>query len=178
VPGQTPLQRLVYVAAGSNIDAARRMQQAAGLLRERFPGARFSACWQNPAFGFAGEDFVNAVVELPTALALPELIAELHDIEARCGRGRDDPKWAPRAMDLDLLLDGTRIESTAEYRLPRPDLLKRAYMLLPLAELAGKLVHPTEHVSIAALAARWLQESANAQAAAAMQRMALDLNSA
>jgi 7,8-dihydro-6-hydroxymethylpterin-pyrophosphokinase len=117
------------------------------------------------------------VVELPTALTLNGLIAELHDVEAQCGRGRDDPKWAPRAMDLDLLLDGARVETTAEYRLPRPDLLKRPYMLLPLAELAGGLVHPTEHASIAALAARWLQEPANAQAAAAMQRMALDLNS-
>jgi len=170
--------RKVYVAAGSNIDPERRMVQAAGLLLAAFPGARFSACYRNPAVGFSGDDFFNAVAELPTAQSLPQLLQTLHDIEARCGRGRDDPKWAPRAMDLDLLLDGERLYSAPDCKLPRPDLLRRAYMLLPMAELAGDVRHPLEQRSLGELARRWLEVPAQRAAAEAMQRLPLDLNQA
>jgi 2-amino-4-hydroxy-6-hydroxymethyldihydropteridine diphosphokinase len=54
-------------------------------------------------------------------------------------------------MDLDVLLFGDRVEKTPEYTLPRPDLLKRPFMLGPLAELAPEVVHPTEHKTIDAL---------------------------
>lgn len=170
--------RKLYVAAGSNIEPERRLLQAAVLLKQRFPGARFSACYRNPAVGFTGDDFFNAVVELPSADTVPQLLLKLHDIEAQCGRGRADAKWAPRAMDLDLLLDGERIYSTPQCKLPRPDLVRRAYMLLPMAELAGELRHPLEQRSIAELSQRWLQVAEHRQAAAAMQRLALDLNQA
>ena len=54
-------------------------------------------------------------------------------------------------MDLDVLLFGDRVEKTTEYTLPRPDLLKRPYMLGPLAEIAPKVMHPTEKRSIGKL---------------------------
>ena len=64
------------------------------------------------------------------------MIARLRAIETQCGRPRYAPKWASRTMDLDVLLFGDRVEKTAEYTLPRPDLLKRPYMLGPMAEIA------------------------------------------
>ena len=70
-------------------------------------------------------------------------LERLHAAEAACGRGRDAPKWAPRPMDLDILLYGDRICSEPGLVLPRPDLVRRAYMLGPMAELAPDLVHPT-----------------------------------
>ncbi|HMD58757.1 MAG TPA: 2-amino-4-hydroxy-6-hydroxymethyldihydropteridine diphosphokinase [Steroidobacteraceae bacterium] len=133
---------LIHVAIGSNIEPQQRMVQAAQGLRQWHADARFSPCYQNAAFGFAGPDFINAVVELNSSESVEQVLAQLRAIEQRCGRRRDDPKWAPRAMDLDLLLYGDCIERTPEYRLPRPDLLRRRYMLQPLADLAPGLRHP------------------------------------
>ncbi|HEX9140324.1 MAG TPA: 2-amino-4-hydroxy-6-hydroxymethyldihydropteridine diphosphokinase [Steroidobacteraceae bacterium] len=133
---------LIHVAIGSNIEPQRRMVQAAEGLKQWHAGARFSPCYQNAAFGFTGADFINAVVELDSSESVEQVLAQLRAIEQRCGRGRDDPKWAPRAMDLDLLLYGDCIEKTPECRIPRPDLLRRRYMLQPLADLAPGLRHP------------------------------------
>jgi 2-amino-4-hydroxy-6-hydroxymethyldihydropteridine diphosphokinase len=77
------------------------------------------------------------------------VLAHCHEIEALCGRRRDDAKWAPRVMDIDLLLYGDLVAETAAYRLPRPDLLRRCFMLAPLAEIAGELHHPLSGCEIA-----------------------------
>jgi 2-amino-4-hydroxy-6-hydroxymethyldihydropteridine diphosphokinase len=141
----------VFVALGSNIDPATRLLEAARLLKAHFPDARFSSCYRNRAVGFDGADFINAVVGFSTTLCVPELLQVLHDIEARCGRSREDPKWGPRAMDLDLLLYGDQIGEGPGYTLPRRDLLRRPYMLGPLAELAPEGKHPLRGESFAAL---------------------------
>ncbi len=162
----------VLVAIGGNIEPEARLPRAARALRERFPGARFSAVYRNPAFGFEGADFYNAVAGFDTTLTVAALLDELQAIEALCGRSRDDAKWAPRAMDIDLLLYGERIEKTARYELPRPDLLRRSYMLAPLAELAPDLHHPH---SGRRMADHW-QELARTPYV--HTRVALDLNAA
>jgi 2-amino-4-hydroxy-6-hydroxymethyldihydropteridine diphosphokinase len=144
----------VFVALGSNIDPAERMAQAARALKESFHDARFSACYRNPAFGFEGADFINAVVAFSTSLPIASLLQVMREIEARCGRLPAAPKWAPRAMDLDLLLYGDEVGSGAGYTLPRPDLLKRVYMLGPLSALAPDLLYPPSGPTIAQL---WAQ---------------------
>lgn len=131
-----------YFALGSNVEPERWLPVAARALRERFPGVHFSSCYRNPAYGFEGDDFINAVGGFATSLTASEVIAQCHEVEALCGRRRDDPKWAPRVMDVDLLLYGDAVADTAAYRLPRPDLLRRVYMLGPLAEIAPQLRHP------------------------------------
>jgi 2-amino-4-hydroxy-6-hydroxymethyldihydropteridine diphosphokinase len=77
-----------------------------------------------------------------------ELLSELHAVEERCGRPRSAPKWAPRAMDLDVLLFGSLVLDEPDLKLPRPDLARRAYMLKPLADLAPGLTHPTLGVTM------------------------------
>jgi 2-amino-4-hydroxy-6-hydroxymethyldihydropteridine diphosphokinase len=148
---------LVYVALGSNIDPESRLVHAARLLRARFADLRCSSSYRNRAVGFEGEDFINAVVAFSTALPVPELLQTLHAIEAACGRGRQDPKWGPRAMDLDLLLYGDEVGEGPGYSLPRRDLLRRAYMLGPLAELAPHSRHPVSGESFGALWAAFAQ---------------------
>jgi 2-amino-4-hydroxy-6-hydroxymethyldihydropteridine diphosphokinase len=133
---------LAYVSGGSNLDAERNLLIAARALKARHPGARFSRCYRNQAVGFDGPDFINFVVELPVAGDPALLKGELECIETQCGRTRDAPKWAPRAMDLDILLFGDLVQSTPGLVLPRPDLLRWAFMLGPLAELAPALRHP------------------------------------
>jgi 2-amino-4-hydroxy-6-hydroxymethyldihydropteridine diphosphokinase len=133
---------LAYVSGGSNLDAQRNILLAAQALRARHPGARFSRCYRSKAVGFDGPEFINFVVELPVAGTPALLKGELECIETQCGRARDAPKWAPRPMDLDILLFGDVVQDTPGLVLPRPDLLRWGFMLGPLAELAPTLRHP------------------------------------
>jgi 2-amino-4-hydroxy-6-hydroxymethyldihydropteridine diphosphokinase len=133
----------VYVAAGSNVDAQRHLAFAVRELEHAFGPLSVSRAYRNRAAGFDGPDFINLVVGFRTALALDQVIEALRDIERRCGRPADAPKWAPRTMDLDILLYGDRVLDEPDRKLPRPDLVRRAYMLGPLAEIAPELVHPT-----------------------------------
>lgn len=141
----------VFVAAGGNIDPGRRLPQALAGLRAAFGGLAVSRCYANAAFGFTGEDFHNLVVAFDTALPLADVLAQLHAIEEACGRERHAAKWAPRAMDLDVLLYGQLVGEFPGAVLPRPDLVKRPYMLGPMAELAPEVVHPTLGRSMAEL---------------------------
>jgi 2-amino-4-hydroxy-6-hydroxymethyldihydropteridine diphosphokinase len=129
----------VYVAAGSNVEPERNLRLALNSLRTHYT-LRVSPAYRNKAVGFEGDDFINLVVGFETNESVERVIERLHEAEAACGRPRNALKWAPRTMDLDLLLFGDQIRE--ELRLPRADLLKRAYMLRPMAELAPEIVHP------------------------------------
>ena len=133
----------VYVAAGSNVEPVRNLELAARELRRSFGDVRFSAAYRNAAVGFEGEDFINFVAGFDTARDVRAVIDELQRIEGLCGRTRDAPKWAPRSMDLDILLYGDRVCEEPGLVLPRPDLIRRPYMLGPMAELSPQVIHPT-----------------------------------
>lgn len=141
----------VYVAAGSNIEPERHLTLAVAELERQFTGMRFSPWYRNTAVGFDGEDFINFVAGFPTELPVNQVLQRLRAIETLCGRPREAPRWAPRSMDLDVLLFGDLVCQEPHLKLPRPDLLKRAYMLGPLADLAPDLVHPTEKRTIGEL---------------------------
>ncbi|MET0291159.1 MAG: 2-amino-4-hydroxy-6-hydroxymethyldihydropteridine diphosphokinase [Steroidobacteraceae bacterium] len=133
-----------YLSGGSNVEPEKHLLLAARELKRSFPGTRFSRCYRNTAVGFEGPDFINFAAELPVNGDAVALRTELQRIEAVCGREPDAPRWAPRSMDLDVLLFGDEQISMPGMVVPRPDLLKRAFMLGPLAELAPDIVHPRE----------------------------------
>jgi 2-amino-4-hydroxy-6-hydroxymethyldihydropteridine diphosphokinase len=141
----------VYVAAGSNVDPVRNLERACAEIARSWPDARFSRAFRNAAVGFDGPEFVNLVVGFTTDQPLAAVLARLHEIETACGRPRNAPKWASRTMDLDILLYGELIEKTAEYTVPRPDLVKRPFMLGPMAEIAPDVRHPATHKTMAEL---------------------------
>ncbi len=141
----------VFVAAGSNVEPEKNLASACAQIVRNWPDAFFSRAYRNAAVGFDGPEFINLVLGFSTAQPLDAVIAQLRDIETQCGRPRLAPKWASRSMDLDVLLFGDRVEKTAEYTLPRPDLLKRPYMLGPMAEIAPEVVHPTVGKAIGVL---------------------------
>lgn len=151
----TPVR--VYVAAGSNIDPVVNLNEALRLLRARFPDLVASPAYANVAVGFTGADFVNLAVGFTTTLSLADLLTELHAIETACGRGRLDEKWAPRRMDLDVLLYGAAVGEFPGAIVPRPDLVRRAYMLRPLADIAPLAMHPSLGATIGDLWARFDQ---------------------
>jgi 2-amino-4-hydroxy-6-hydroxymethyldihydropteridine diphosphokinase len=141
----------VYVAIGSNVEPERHLALATQLLRREFPDVRFPPWYRNRAVGFEGADFINLVAGFTTELSIEEVLSRLHAIEGACGRPREAPRWAPRSMDLDVLLYGELILDEPLLKLPRPDLLKRAFMLGPRAALAPQLMHPTQKVTIGEL---------------------------
>ncbi len=131
-----------YVAAGSNVRPRATLLRALALIEGGFPGLRASQAYSNPAVGFTGDDFINLVVAFPADLPTEDLLDRLKAIEHACGREPGAPKWGPRTLDLDLLLHGDRVGRVAGKSLPHGDLLTRAWVLGPLAELAPSLVHP------------------------------------
>lgn len=157
----------VYVAAGSNVAPVESLVRALTALRERFPDLLVSPAYRNAAVGFEGEDFINLAVRFTTRLPLADLLEELHSVEAMCGRGRGAPKYEPRRMDLDVLLYGDLVGDYPGAKLPRPDLLRRAFMLGPLADIAPATRHPTAGATIAELWSRF------DRAAHPMQRVTL-----
>jgi 2-amino-4-hydroxy-6-hydroxymethyldihydropteridine diphosphokinase len=132
-----------YVAAGSNIEPVKNLKLALAELSRSYQPLAISPAYRNPAVGFAGEDFINLVVRFATDEDVQAVRSRLHEIETLCGRPRAAPKWAPRAMDLDILLFGDQVRNDPGLILPRPDLVRRAYMLKPTADLAPDLRHPT-----------------------------------
>ena len=161
----------VFVAAGSNVEPERNLALAFEELRRAFPDTRISPAYRNRAVGFEGPDFINAVAGFTTDPPVAEVLARLRRIEALCGRPRQAPKWASRSMDLDILLYGDLVCDEPHLRLPRPDLLKRPYMLGPLADLAPEVVHPTAGSTIGELWGRF------DRAAHPLTRVELDLTS-
>lgn len=87
-------------------------------------------------------DFINAVVTLETTLSARELLAELHVLETRAGRTRDGVRWGPRTLDLDLLVYGRDTVDEEGLHVPHPRLAERAFVLLPLADVADELDVP------------------------------------
>lgn len=140
----------VFVAAGSNIEPQDKLRLALALLRERFGTLKVSRAYRNRAVGFSGDDFVNLAVGFSTDAAVEEVVKTLQQIEERCGRPRSAPKFAPRAMDLDLLLYDDLVRDDGIV-LPRLDLTRRAYMLGPMAEIAPSHKHPVLGITFAEL---------------------------
>jgi 2-amino-4-hydroxy-6-hydroxymethyldihydropteridine diphosphokinase len=151
LPGDESARVAVYVAAGSNVSPVESLAKAIAALRARYPDLIVSPAYANAAVGFKGADFINLAVGFTTGESLAEVLSALHAIEELCGRGRTEKKWEPRRMDLDVLLFGELVGEFPGARLPRPDLIRRPYMLGPLAAIAPEVVHPTLGLTIAAL---------------------------
>lgn len=149
----------IFVGIGSNVEPERRVRDALHGLRQRFGVLRVSPVYRNPAVGFKGDDFLNLVVAFASEASAADVHAALDDIERQCGRIRGGPRFAPRTLDLDLLLYGDLI-SAAPVRLPRPEILKYAYVLKPLTDLAPEQRHP---LSSRTFAAHWREFNAASQ---------------
>lgn len=129
---------VAYVALGANLGRAAQAVTAAADALNHLPHTqlvRRSALYRSAPVDAGGPDFINAVAQIETALPAPDLLAHLQALEQAAGRERPY-RNAPRTLDLDLLLYGAaRIDSPA-LTVPHPRMQERAFVLVPLAEIA------------------------------------------
>lgn len=149
----------VWLCLGSNIEPLRHLRLAVAMLAERFPLAGVSRVWESEAVGAPGSPpFLNAAAEIATELPPRTLKHDvLRPLEARLGRVRGDDPNAPRTIDVDIVLYDELIldDPAAGLTLPDPEVLTRAHVALPLADLAPDLRHPATGETLAAIAARF-----------------------
>jgi 2-amino-4-hydroxy-6-hydroxymethyldihydropteridine diphosphokinase len=137
---------LSYVALGANLGEAETTVRAAIAALGRLPGTQLvaaSSLYRTAPLEVPEPqpDYINAVARLATTLTPHALLDELLALEARFGRVRPY-RWAPRALDLDLLLYGDVVLDTPRLTLPHPRLHRRAFVLEPLLELDSFLEAP------------------------------------
>ena len=144
----------IFVSVGSNVDRERHIILATELLRARFGELQLSSVYESASVGFEGDPFFNLVVAFETDVEPRQIVTALHDIERRCGRARGGNQLGPRTMDLDLLLVGDRVLREEEIVLPREEIGSQAFVLCPLAEIAGERRHPVSGETLAAMWAR------------------------
>lgn len=141
----------VYVSVGSNLEREKNVRSALAALEQRFGALERSRVYETESVGFAGFAFYNLVVGFDTKLDPAALVAQLREIEDRHGRERTGKRFGNRTLDLDLLLYDDRIIDTGDLKLPRDEILKYAFVLGPLAEVAGEELHPVEGQTYQAL---------------------------
>jgi 2-amino-4-hydroxy-6-hydroxymethyldihydropteridine diphosphokinase len=137
---------VAYIGLGANLGEPRRqLEKALAKLAavEEVQVLAVSTFYLNPPLGPQDQPwYVNAVAAIRTRLAAEDLLRVLQQIEADLGRVRGE-RWGPRAIDLDLLLYDGEIIFTPELIVPHPEMHRRAFVLLPLAEIAPDAWHPT-----------------------------------
>lgn len=134
-----------YIGIGSNIDGPGERARRAAEALDGLPQTRLSALspfYLNPPMGPAEQPhYVNAVAHVTTGLEARRLLDLLLEIEAAHGRVRQQ-HWGPRTLDLDLLVYGESVSDDPELRLPHPGIAERAFVLVPLADIAPGLMVP------------------------------------
>ncbi|MES2583216.1 MAG: 2-amino-4-hydroxy-6-hydroxymethyldihydropteridine diphosphokinase [Pseudomonadota bacterium] len=131
-----------YIGLGANLgDPATALDHALQQLgtHHGITVTAQSSYYRTAPMDSSGPDYTNAVVEIHTTLTAPELLVCLQGIEAAAGRERSY-RNAPRTLDLDILLYGDAQVSSATLDIPHPRMWQRAFVLLPLAEIAPRRV--------------------------------------
>lgn len=139
----------IYISLGSNIDREQNTRAGVDALKRAFGELNLSSVYESEAVGFEGDAFYNMVIACEVDTSVHETNQILRDIEDANDRDRSGPKFSSRTLDLDLLLYDDLILDENGIKLPRGEILKNAFVLWPLAEIAPHLKHPETGVSYA-----------------------------
>lgn len=142
--------KTAYISLGSNVGDREQQIAAAlqGLAARNIQITKQSSIYSTEPVDVESQAwFLNCVVEVETELMPRQLLKALQEIENELGRKRM-VRRGPRVIDLDILLYGSSVIRTAELDIPHPRLIRRRFMLVPLAEIAPALRHPLENKTI------------------------------
>lgn len=140
-----------YISIGSNIDKDNNILASLKALENLFGKLTVSSVYESEPVGFSGDTFYNIVVGFDSDLDVKTVAKHLRQIELDQGRTRDCKKFSSRTLDLDLILYGDLILSDGRLQIPRDEIERYAFVLEPLAEIAGNLQHPVSHIRYAEL---------------------------
>ena len=132
----------VYLGLGSNVDREKHIRSGLLALQSQFGELLVSPIYESEAVGFEGDHFLNLVVGLDTDVSVAELHAAIKCIEDDHGRERGGSKFSPRTLDIDILTYGDEVGLVDDVMLPRDEVVKNAFVLLPLSEIAPDECHP------------------------------------
>lgn len=132
----------VLVGIGSNQNREVCVQAALDALADWFGELVLSPVYESPAVGFKGSPFLNMVAGFNTAITLVELSRRFKQLESDHGRIRGSARFAARTLDIDILTYGEQTGVFSGVELPRAEILVNAFVLKPLADVAGSRLHP------------------------------------
>ena len=135
----------VYLSIGSNIEREKHLRSGVTALKKQFGEVTLSSVYESDAVGFNGQPFLNLVAAFKPELPAQQVDAILDIIEKNNGRTKEQKKFNPRTLDLDLILYGDYISQDPDLEIPRGEITQYAFVLEPLAEIAGKLRHPVSN---------------------------------
>ena len=149
---ETGGKQRVYLSIGSNIDRDVHVTAALDALAEGFGKLIISRVFESESIGFTGENFYNLVVGIDSDQSIAQLAAVMHMIEQNNGRSRNGIKFGPRTLDIDILTYGQVVGIVDGVTLPRDEILKNAFVLIPLADIAAAQSHPVDRQTYRELA--------------------------
>jgi 2-amino-4-hydroxy-6-hydroxymethyldihydropteridine diphosphokinase len=132
----------VLVGIGSNQNREVCLQAALDALTDWFGELALSPVYESQAVGFDGSPFLNMVAGFNTAMPLAELSRRFKQLEADHGRLRGSARFAAQTLDIDILTYGDQVGVFCGVELPRAEILVNAFVLKPLADVAGSRLHP------------------------------------
>ena len=143
-------KQTIYLHTGSNLgDRTSHLTQACEILEKKVGGiSNKSRLYETQAWGVNDQpNFINQALEIQTELVAEEVLFHIKNIEKEIGR-QENKKWHERIIHIDILFFGKTLLSTDKLTIPHPHCHERMFVLIPLMEIAGDLVHPTLNLTI------------------------------
>ena len=137
--------RTTFLSLGSNLgDRIQNLQGAVDEISDLVGRVlKVSSVYKTAAWGFKGDDFYNICLQIESSLSPEKMIATILDIEKKLGRSRSNGSgYKNRIIDIDILLFDDEIIFYNDLKVPHPEMLKRRFVLAPLAEIAPNVIHP------------------------------------